>query len=576
MALLLKKVERPRELSWYQASSMLYGDWGTSKAYVLGLAFAISGHASLFFLFAMSALTVLIGYCYILLCKAYPDGGGVYSALRNRSRTFAVIGALLLVADYVITASLSSLAAFHYLGWERPELWAMGCLAVIGLLNLLGASRSGNVAAFIAVPVVCLLAILSLAVLPQLGQFQLTLPEGSVGDNWKKFVGIVLALSGVEAIANVTGIMKEPVAVTARKAILPVMIEVTVISLILGTAMNSIPGLEGRTEDMIRAIAEHFVGPWFGNIVGVMLSLLLISACNTAIMGLISILFLMAKDKELPPAFGRLNRFGMPKFGLFVAVAVPVLVLMLEHNIEHLAALYAIGVVGAITINLGACALNRTIDLRKRERFTLSVAAAIMLVVEATIIVEKQNAVIFAVCVLTVGMSARALAKWIEARRVVVPEVLGINVLTLEEARDLMPLYKGSTLVALKTATASLIDEAATHAKGKDEEVVYTLFVEEKPPGWAYPTEVEPSKEAVSVLNEAFLEFEKKGITAVPLWNLGEDAGALIVKTAKELNLETVMIGATKRNALERLVRGEVVKSITEQLPQEKHLIICN
>ena len=53
MALVLKKVERPRELKWYQAGSMLYGDWGTSKAYVLGIAFAIAGHASLFFLLAI-------------------------------------------------------------------------------------------------------------------------------------------------------------------------------------------------------------------------------------------------------------------------------------------------------------------------------------------------------------------------------------------------------------------------------------------------------------------------------------------------------------------------------------------
>src|SRR3990167_7438113 len=116
MALLLKKVERPRELKWYQASAMLYGDWGTSKAYVLGIAFAIAGHASMFFLLAMSALTAIIGLCYIVICKAYPDGGGVYSAVRQRSRTLAVIGALLLVAHYVVTASLSSLDAFHYLG----------------------------------------------------------------------------------------------------------------------------------------------------------------------------------------------------------------------------------------------------------------------------------------------------------------------------------------------------------------------------------------------------------------------------------------------------------------------------
>src|SRR6185295_8122287 len=116
MALLLKKVERPRELKWYQASSMLYGDWGTSKAYVLGLAFAIAGHASMFFLVAMNALVLLVGFCYIIICKSYPDGGGVYSSVRQRSQKLAVIGALLLFADYIVTASLSSLDAFHYLG----------------------------------------------------------------------------------------------------------------------------------------------------------------------------------------------------------------------------------------------------------------------------------------------------------------------------------------------------------------------------------------------------------------------------------------------------------------------------
>ena len=74
---LLKKVERPRELKWFQAGAMLYGDWGTSKAYVLGIAFALSGHASWFFLGLMSALTALVGICYMIVCRSYPDGGGV-------------------------------------------------------------------------------------------------------------------------------------------------------------------------------------------------------------------------------------------------------------------------------------------------------------------------------------------------------------------------------------------------------------------------------------------------------------------------------------------------------------------
>ncbi len=577
MALLLKKVERPRELKWYQASSMLYGDWGTSKAYVLGLAFAIAGHASLFFLLAMSVLTAVIGLCYIIICKAYPEGGGVYSAVRLRSRTLAVIGALLLVADYVVTAALSSIEAFHYFGISHPELWAMGALAVIGIINIVGPTKSGNVATVIAVVVMFLLGMLCLSVLPHLRSVQITVPEGSLFSNWTKYVGIVLALSGVEAIANVTGIMQEPVGKTAKKAILPVLLEVTVVSLILGAAMNAIPGLTDHTEDMIRVIGDYYIGTWFGKLIAVMLGFLLLSACNTAIMGLISILFLMSKDKELPPLFSNLNRYGMPWFGLLVATAAPVVVLAMDHDIRHLAALYAIGVVGAITINLGACFSNSNLNIKWHERVALGAAAAVMFLIELTIIYQKPNAVVFAGCILTAGLSARAVGQWAEKRRpVVVPEVLGINVLTIEEARDLMPLYKGSTLVAIKAVSATLIEEAVVHARGKGEKVVYVLYVEEKPPGWAYPTEVEPSKDAVSVLNEAVQAFEQKVVTAVPLWTLGDNAGGLIVKTAKDLNLDTVMIGSTKRGALERLLRGEVLKNITEQLPQEKHLIICN
>jgi amino acid transporter/nucleotide-binding universal stress UspA family protein len=573
---ILKKVDRPRELKWYQASSMLYGDWGTSKAYVLGIAFAIAGHASMFFLMAMSVLTALIGFCYIIICKVYPDGGGVYSSVRQRSKTVAVIGALLLVADYVVTAALSSVEAFHYFGVANPQYWAVGSLIVIGVINILGPTKSGNVATGIAILAVTCLLFLCVATLPHLSGFQITIPKGPFLGHWTTFVGIILALSGVEAIANATGIMVEPVKKTAKRAILPVLLEVTVVSLVLGAAMNAIPGLSGHTEDMIKVIADFYVGTWFGKIIGLVLALLLLSACNTAIMDLISIMFLMSKDRELPPIFSSLNRYGMPWFGLFIAVVTPALVLSLDHEVTHLAALYAIGVVGAITINLVACSTNFDLGITKLERTILGMAAIIMVCVEATIIFEKHNAVIFASCVLAVGLLARATGKYVEKIRVVVPEVLGINVLTLEEAKDLMPLYHGSTLVAIKTVSPSLIDEAVLHARGKHENVVYTLFIEEKPPGWAYPTEVEPSKEAVLILNKALEEFEKHGITSVPLWNLGEDPGALIVKTSNELKLDTLMIGATRRGALERLLRGEVLKRITELLPKEKRLVICN
>jgi len=40
----------------------LFGDWGTSRLYVLGLAFAFMGHSSLWYMGAMSLLLIAVGW----------------------------------------------------------------------------------------------------------------------------------------------------------------------------------------------------------------------------------------------------------------------------------------------------------------------------------------------------------------------------------------------------------------------------------------------------------------------------------------------------------------------------------
>src|SRR5206468_8411063 len=93
-----------------------FGDWGTSRLYVLGLALFFAGRTSFYLIAAMSGLILAVGWAYTQICRIYPDGGGVYTAAKHKSRTLAVVGALLLFADYTVTASLSVLDAFHYFG----------------------------------------------------------------------------------------------------------------------------------------------------------------------------------------------------------------------------------------------------------------------------------------------------------------------------------------------------------------------------------------------------------------------------------------------------------------------------
>src|SRR3954462_7142416 len=120
-ALTLLASERPRNVNWFQAASLLFGDWGTSRLYVLGLAFLVAGRTSFWLIGAMSLLILVVGWAYTHICRLYPGGGGVYTAGRRRARILGVIGALLLFADYIITASLSAVEAFHYFGLGREH-----------------------------------------------------------------------------------------------------------------------------------------------------------------------------------------------------------------------------------------------------------------------------------------------------------------------------------------------------------------------------------------------------------------------------------------------------------------------
>src|SRR5262245_44225945 len=112
-ALTMLASERPRNVRWLQAGGLLFGDWGTSRLYVLGLAFLVAGRSSFWLIAAMSLLILAVGWAYTQVCRIYPDGGGVYTAGRKKHPLLGVVGALLLFADYTIIASLSAVEAFH-------------------------------------------------------------------------------------------------------------------------------------------------------------------------------------------------------------------------------------------------------------------------------------------------------------------------------------------------------------------------------------------------------------------------------------------------------------------------------
>ena len=600
-------VKRPRNVDWKRAAAILYGDWGTSKAYVIGLAFAVAGYASFWLIAAMCLLTALVGLNYMVICRLYPDGGGVYASVRHRSEVISIVGAFLLIADYLVTAAISALSAFAYLGVPHPEKFAAAAILAIGLLNLLGPKQTGGLAFLVSVPTVIVVISLGLLSLPHMGEaFAHLQPlHGTFGQNWFAFVGIVLALSGVEAIANATGVMKlDPgatdqnpcVVKTSTPAILVVMIEVCIFTAVLGLAMHALnglqivngdvnaPGAQGVRDYMLRYIGQVFVGGSFGALAGhifavvvsIVFGLLLLSAVNTAIVDLIAIQFLMSRDRELPKLFQKLNKWGVPSAAMLLATVVPMLLVVLVKDMAGLADLYAVGVVGAIATNLGATASDRKLSIKSWERTLMFATFLVMAAIELSLLIDKPNARYFAVTILAVGLILRGLVlerrMKKQAAAVVVPERLTADVKTTAR-ESVAPAIGGEAILCAIRGTGRTLDFALREAQRLGARL-YLLFVREQ----AFMTEQDAKRkwqddeEASRVFNEA----KQKAGDRPPLfaYAVSPSAAETIVDLAATLGASRLILGAPQRNALINLLRGNVIREVSSLLPEEIDLLV--
>ena len=596
---------RPRVLHWYHAGPMLFGDWGTSRLYVLGLAFFFTGQSSLWFMGAMSFLLIAVGWAYDVICRHFPDGGGVYSAARQRSEMLAVIGGLLLCADYVVTAALSALDAFHYLHVPHPEIWAAAGIGLVGVLNFFGPTKAGTVAMVVAVATMILTGIIAIAAAPSFGNLVVTRPTGTPWQWWTQFTAIILAISGVEAVANMTGIMVEPVQKTARKSIWPVLIEIVVFNLLLTLAMQSLPldvlgngdpsqATTAHRDDMLKVLASHYVGPKFAGFAGLVFAGLLLSAVNTAVTDLVSIQFMMARDKELPGQFGRLNRWGMPVLPLLIGTLVPLATVLLAPDIELLAELYAIGVVGAIAINVSVCATNKKLNLRRYEQVGMLLLGALMVGIWFTIAYEKPRALIFAMSMVAMGLGARWLTRnyaqvgqWflapvhfpgkLPAEALETPsKPLGpipVTYLASTEAK-LHPRPVKRVMVASR-GNPKLLHFAFDYAKSQRAEV-WVMFVRHIAvlSGPARETDVAADDEAQRV-NQAGEQLAAE--YEVPwrfVYATATDVAETVLDIAATHAMDVLILGATKRGGLWKMMKGDVIQKVAELLPESINLLI--
>ena len=614
---------RPRNVDSPRAAAILYGDWGTSKAYVIGLAFAVGGYGSFWLIAAMCVLTALVGINYMVICRHYPDGGGVYASVRHRSEVISIVGAFLLIADYIVTAALSALSAFDYIlptSIPHRETYAAGLAAVaigiIGILNIFGPRHTGGLAFLISVPTAVVVVILGLFALPHIPAaiHNLQPLSGGFAKNWKGFVGVVLALSGVEAIANSTGVMKlnpgcsdanPNVSKTSTPAILWVMLEVCLFTALLSLAVHALPnltidhtdpanpdvnapGASGVRDYILRYMAQVFVGGAvgshaIGNIAGLVVSIvfgfLLLSAVNTAIVDLIAISFLMSRDGELPPRFQKLNEFGVPNLGLIVATILPVILVLSVKDMSGLADLYAVGVVGAIATNLGASSTDPKLKLGIWERTLMFITFLIMLAIEISLFWDKPSARVFAGGVLLIGLILRGLAAEYSKRQSIAKAASlaaagGVHAPTPATTFTYkMDEISGSPIMCAIRGVGKTLDFALDLSK-QTHRPLYLLFIRTLPvlTEQDYRRKWQEDEKARAIFEAA--KGKAAGHPVFPCYAVSDAVSHTIVDITATMGASYLILGAPERRGLVNLLRGDIIRDISDNLPDDIQLMV--
>jgi amino acid transporter/nucleotide-binding universal stress UspA family protein len=610
---------RPRSLSWYHAGPLLFGDWGTSRLYVLGLAFYYTAHASALYLAAMSVLMVGVAWAYTIICRTFRDGGGVYTVARLLSRTLSVFGATLLLCDYVVTAGLSIVDGLHYFGVPHENRMltiglALLVIAGVGLINWVGAKNAGRFALVVAVAALATSAVVAAASAPFFikGLSEISWGHPAVSawpDRWQSFVHIVLALSGVEAVANMTGLMKEPVPRTVNRTIWPVLIEVVLLNMVFGIAISGLPALvDVHTPDYtsyevqarvatdavpdsvkqyrdtaVKVLAEAAgtrlggpqLGAAMGLVSGVVFGMLLLSAANTAIMAMVSVLYSMAQDRELPRWLARLNYSGVPALGLVVSCLLPAVLLCIMTDVGLLAHLYAVGVCGAITISVLGCVINRELAIKRWERAGMAVVGSIILAIELTIIFTKPEATAFAGVLIVLVLGTRQVLIWKRGKafEAAIPEP--VTGWLAEVKREPPPLDPRRPRIMLAARGKSQAEFAVDLAR-KRGAVLFTIYVRtlrliDVQPGRIPRVEDDPG--AQESLGTAAILAHQAGVPFVPIYVTSPGIAEEILDHTVTYGCDTLIMGKTKRSLFARKLVGDVVAEVAEHLPDNVALL---
>jgi amino acid transporter len=605
-----------RQLNWLLAWAVVFCDIGTSVYYVPGILYGHVKNATPFFVLLTTGGFILLSLKYIEISWRNPEGGGVVTITTKAfGPMWGCLGGMLITVDYFLTTAISTVSGLQYIGSAFPAIDShivfLSCVgvAVLSALNIIGIRESATVSLVMASSafLIDLLVIGGALFNMSVEQWRTILAHLSMGkeiSSYDLLVGFAaawLAFSGLESISQLSPTMRLPLRRTTRYAMAAVMITMVITSpMLTALSVGLLPEAVKATESE-RFISElgYIVGG-FGIKLAVVLtaSSLLLFASNTAIIGSYHVFLALSRQGFLPKIMELRNRaFNTPHIAILLATCVPaMLILLTRGQMALLGDMYAFGLLGAFVFSsLSLDTIRWKLGRRDLGFWIGALTTGMVIVAWAVNLREKQLATVFGGAVTLIGMMTAVGVRraWLVDMLVQIPFIQRLQarayrasetlvedelkgLVTLAEAMEVKLLYSSSTLLALRDENPRLIQEGITRAKGKGESALYCIYVEEWPGLFTGDTPHVPNEQGIATLKAALQAVREKNIEIIPIWTVSHNAADAIAHAAKELDVDTVLIGASRRSTFYHMLRGHVLKGLTKKLPRDCHLMICN
>lgn len=412
-------------ISFWRASAIVLCDFGSSAYYAGGIAAKAYGPAFPYFILAVMLFAGFLLMAYIESSSLFTRGG-VYVVVRETmGKTMAKLSVSALLFDFMLTGPISGVSAGLYLAYLIEVLlpyfginisvnhrfiaviFAVAVVIYFWFENLKGVKESSenNVRIILFVSFVAILLLfLSVFTIYKKGfvwpEFKFHFSDESLG--WAKYIdflkpvgliGIlmafghsILALSGLETLAQIFREVEDPKIKNLKKAVFIIFIfAFTFTGILTFLSAVIIPYdkiISKYSENLLSGLAMELAIPYafrIGLKILVVISalLLLVGAINTSMVGANETLKRVAEDGLLPDKIRELH----PKYGTtykivtLVALAQSIIILLSGGDVFLLGEAYAFGVLWSLTFEMLSLIVLRfkKYDVEREWMFPLNI-----------------------------------------------------------------------------------------------------------------------------------------------------------------------------------------------------------